>query len=286
MRKLAFRIFSKLPPFSWIIAKLLGSEQRIIELERAVQCLKAELAFPRAADELRALFVTLVPQRVVGLQKIRIGDVHDGGYVMLDDFNGATQAYSLGIADNVSWDLAIAERGIPVEQFDYSIPRSPVANARFHFQRKMVSGLSDILVSHEQRQLLKIDIEGSEWGFFADAPEGSLAMFTQIVGEFHGFDRYFDPAWQQLAVRALRKLNETHQLIHLHENNSTGFFLADGIRVPVLFEFTFVLRSAFQFELTDERFPSPLDAPNVAGFEEIPLEKLLQSSLFPPANRL
>jgi hypothetical protein len=285
MKKRVFRLLSKVPPFSWLIAKLLLSDRRILDLERGLRRLKAELAFPQSGDALRALFVHLAPQRVVGRKKIRVGDMHDGGYVMLDDFAGITQAYSLGIADNVSWDLAIAARGIPVEQFDYSVSRSPVRHPRFRFHRAKVSRLSDILVSHAPGQLLKIDIEGSEWDFFADAPEGSLSVFNQIVGEFHDFDGYINPDWQQRALRALRNLDETHQLIHLHDNTSTGSFAVEGVHVPALFEFTYVLRSAYKFEPTDEPFPGPLDGVNMPGQEGLSLEPLLKSSLFPKSSR-
>ena len=279
MRKLAFRLLLRIPPFSWILTKILSSERRILELEWAVQSLKAQLAYPRDPNALHALFAGLVPQRVIGHSKIRLGDPHDGGYVMLDDFASITHASSLGIADNVSWDLAMAERGIPVEQFDFSIARSPVAHPKFRFHRTRVSSLDDILVSRAPGQVLKIDIEGSEWNFFADAPADALAVFTQIVGEFHDFHRFFDPAWRQPALRALRKLNETHQLIHWHANNTAGFFLADSVRVPVLFEFTFVLRAAYRFEATDETFPGPLDASNLPDRDDLPLDPLLRSAL-------
>jgi hypothetical protein len=142
----------------------------------------------------------------------------------------------------------------------------------------MVTRLDDILVSREPRQILKIDIEGSEWEFFANAGPVELAVFHQIVGEFHDFNRFFDPAWQRIACRALQRINETHQLIHLHGNNSTGYFLVDDVRVPALMELTFVLRSAYRFEATDETFPGPLDSPNTSRLEDIPLAPLIELS--------
>src|SRR5262249_15949851 len=60
----------------------------------------------------------LEPCSVEGIKKIRMGAEHDCGFVMLNDFAGISKALSLGIGWDVSWDLAVAERGIPVFQFD------------------------------------------------------------------------------------------------------------------------------------------------------------------------
>jgi hypothetical protein len=279
MKRFAVRLFSALPPFSWLIQKLVRNDIAILALKRDLELLSAEALFPRRAAQLRSILCLLKPRRVVGFDKIRIGANHDGGYVMLDDFGSTSGAFSLGIADEVSWDLAIAGRGIGVQQFDYSISRSPVDHPRFTFSRRKVAGIDDIRPRPEKKQLLKIDIEGSEWGFFDEAPSESLACFTQIVGEFHGFSLYYKPEWQLRAFRALQKLNQTHQLIHIHGNNGGGTFWADGILIPDLFELTFVLRSEYRFEDTDESFPGFLDFPNISAKTEYSLDEMLASSL-------
>jgi hypothetical protein len=67
----------------------------------------------------------LRPHRVDGLDKVRLGRFFDGGYVMLDAFDGVLAAYSLGINDDVSWDLDMAARGVPVFQYDHTIEAPP-----------------------------------------------------------------------------------------------------------------------------------------------------------------
>lgn len=42
------------------------------------------------------------PYELVGFEKIRVGRNNDGGYVMVDDFDGIEAAYSIGINDDVS----------------------------------------------------------------------------------------------------------------------------------------------------------------------------------------
>ena len=63
------------------------------------------------------------PRKRLDSTKIRLGRNFDGGYVLLDDFADVGAALSLGINDDASWDLDIAQRNIPVQQFDHTIDR-------------------------------------------------------------------------------------------------------------------------------------------------------------------
>ena len=56
---------------------------------------------------------------------IRIGRRNDGGYVMLNEFDGKIAAYSFGICDDVSWDSDIASRNIPCYMYDHTIEALP-----------------------------------------------------------------------------------------------------------------------------------------------------------------
>jgi hypothetical protein len=78
----------------------------------------------------------LEPMRAPEHRKIRVGKECDGGSVMLDDFTGIVAAYSIGISDEVSRDLDIAQRGIEVFQYDHTIPSAPLRHARLHWTRK------------------------------------------------------------------------------------------------------------------------------------------------------
>ena len=225
----------------------------------------------RKLDEILAL---LKPMKVVGFDKIRLGADHDGGYVMLDDFSGVTRAYSLGIYTEVSWDCAMADRGIRVSQFDYSIDKTPVPRPEFTFHKKRVESLADLGLAAQPGQILKIDIEGSEWGLFRQAAPGELPCFHQIFGEFHDFDRFYESAWQQTAVAALRRLNETHQLIHVHGNNWAPSFDTGKLKLPVSLELTYASKSKYKFAETDEKFPGPLDRPNIRHRPDPPLDAL------------
>ena len=279
MSGFVFSVLSKLPFIREIAGKFARTDNRQYEVERDLRLLSAEMYFPRKAAQLRSLFVLLKPRKVIGINKIHVGAERDGGYVMLDDFASVSGAYSLGIADDVSWDLEMAKRNIKVEQFDYSITKSPLAHPLFTFSQKKISKVSDILRGPETQRILKLDIEGSEWSFFETASPEELRSFTQIVGEFHYFSFYYKPEWQLLALRALQNLSKTHQLIHIHGNNGGHAFWADNILIPDLIELTFVLRSEYRFEDTDETFPGALDFPNDPGKDDYQLGPLLASGL-------
>ena len=80
----------------------------------------------------------LKPHAPLGKHKRRFGGRNDGGYVLIDDFSGIDHALSFGIDHNVSWDLDLARRGIPVTQYDHTIDRSPSEHPRIAFVRKKI----------------------------------------------------------------------------------------------------------------------------------------------------
>lgn len=109
------------------------------------------------------------------LEKIRVGSAADGGYIQLNDFTNITHAISLGISTDDNWDISLALRGIPVDQFDHSILEAPTNHRLLSFSRKRISvyrsaetaTLEDIVAPYFRPGLpdliLKMDIEGDEW---------------------------------------------------------------------------------------------------------------------------
>lgn len=54
------------------------------------------------AHQVRAVMRLLQPQRALGADKIRLGNIGDGGYICLDDFAGIDTALSFGINDDIA----------------------------------------------------------------------------------------------------------------------------------------------------------------------------------------
>lgn len=217
------------------------------------------------------------PRSVVGHRRIRVGRPHDGGYVMLDDFDGIGAAFSFGIGNDASWDVAIAQRGIPTYQFDHTIDASPSSHPQIHFFRHQIVGTPDedgvtigaVLARHgddrDATSVLKMDIEGAEWPAFANAEPGKLRRFSQIVCEFHRFHRVGDAAWYGVAKRAMENLAADFEVIHVHANNASPFVLIGDVPFPQTLEATLANRARYQFIPCCDTFPTALDQANIPG---------------------
>jgi hypothetical protein len=222
---------------------------------------------------LLAILKHLEPLQAIEHKKIRIGKNCDGGYVMLDDFRGITVAYSIGVCDEVSWDLNMAERGIEVFQYDHSIDSLPFQHPRFHWVKKgLGSSVTPDLETlprllkmngHFGRTdlLLKCDIEGCEWEVLAALPSECLQHFKQIVIEVHFLERLTNPDFATLVEKAVAVLTADHRVIHIHANNHRPYCIVGGVPLPSVLELTLARTRDVLMEKTNEIFPSELDTP-------------------------
>jgi hypothetical protein len=236
------------------------------------------ISLPAADLGVRALEVwqCLKPMDVIGGRLVRKGRPFDGGYVMLmADFRQVV-AYSLGIADDVSWDLDMADMGCDVFQYDHTIDQPPLRSESFHFSRFGIAARSssdgtfksvaDILAlnDHQHRTdlILKMDIEAAEWDVLGSLESDTLARFSQIIVELHWLALGEQPAQISRVVHVLHKMNETHQVIHLHANNHGPLGILGGVMLPDAMEVSYVRKADHQFKVCDRVFPTDLDMPN------------------------
>ncbi|MBR0168786.1 MAG: FkbM family methyltransferase [Synergistaceae bacterium] len=218
-----------------------------------------------------------------GFDLIRIGRDYDGGYIMLDDFEPGGIAYSFGISGDVSWDKDMASRGYDVFMYDHTIDGLPEENTRFHWSKL---GIADG-VTHDDRlktleelisrnghegkrdMILKMDVEGAEWGFLESVKPETLSQFSQMTFELHNMIKLAD---HERVLNILRKINETHQLVHLHANNVSSYVTIGGRNFAALFEVSYVLRDKYKFSSEyDVKLPLKIDMPNITGWPEIEL---------------
>ncbi len=219
--------------------------------------------------------------KVKSFELVRTGKHQDGGYIMLDDFHAGNIAYSFGICDDVSWDKDMASRGYDVFMYDHTIERLPEENPRFHWSKLGIADghtqddrlktLDELLRAnhHEdaRNMLLKMDVEGAEWGFFEQVSSETLSRFSQMTFEFHDILSNTDP---ERVLSAFRKINKTHQLIHMHGNNN-GAYISFGDKVfcdsP---ELSYVLRDQYSIEQEyDVDLPLSIDEVNFPSLPEI-----------------
>jgi hypothetical protein len=243
-------------------------------LSEAFQEISDELA-AETREEIKNVLRLLRPHAATGFSKARFGSPHDGGYVLLDDFQGVDTAFSLGVEQNAAWDVDVAERGLTVYQFDHTVDGPITDHARLVFARKRISpeagaeseSLSSLIRQHDRRNtnpniLLKIDIENDEWAVFDRTPPEILSRFSQIVGEFHYFEGLSDIRCRRLFTRVLTKLADVFAVVHVHANNCAASSNVAAFVFPNVLEITFANRGIYSFSETDEIFPGPLDAPN------------------------
>lgn len=222
----------------------------------------------------------------VGIDLIRVGSGCDGGYVMADCFSTANTAISLGISDDVSWDLEMANRGIKVLQFDPSIDFLPEDHPNFEWQKLGICGsrqliprplnfrfitLHDALAGadpEDNNLILKMDIEGFEYEVFPDSFD-ILPRFEQIVVEFHCLD---DPAYALAASSILDEIERTHQLIHVHANNYGVEIAVDGLIMASVLELTFLRMEGHEFSRESTAPKHVLDKANNGKIREFLLK--------------
>ncbi|WP_169508991.1 FkbM family methyltransferase [Amorphus coralli] len=232
---------------------------------------------PPTADEqarILELAAHFAPKRLRGLGKVRIGADHDGGYILADRLaDSGGEALSLGVADEVSWDVEMAEAGYLIHQYDHTVDGPPSEHVSIRFAKTKIvavpeSGGATIAealaaVSVDATDLiLKMDIEGDEWQVLEGIDDVSLSRFSQIVCEFHEFRQIGDDAWFQTARAALEKLSRSFDVVHVHANNYGALTALGNVPFPDLLEVTFVNRDRFETEEGTEYFPTSLDRPN------------------------
>lgn len=278
--------------------KLVYASNAYVTLKSAVNSMSGSLIRfdgPPAGEADRALLSALehiVP--VTGnwadsgreIELVRIGADHDGGYVMADDFN-VGGAISIGVGPDVTWDQAIAAKGIPVAMFDPTIRRPPalVPAAKFfrlglgsHHQPRM-EPLAELVHrgsnQTDQDLLLKVDVEGAEYEGIGEASQDLLGRFRQVVVELHGLSKLQDPSKRNRILGMLGKLNKTHASVHVHANNYDEVCLFDSYWFANAIEVTYVRRDLLKNTHHVDRIHSECDRPCDPRVSEISLEGLL-----------
>lgn len=194
---------------------------------------------------------------------IRLGNEYDGGYVIVDTLKNVDSVLSLGVGSDISFEESLSSHVNRVDLYDHTVPELPIKIDNANFFRLGISGdsrpnfltLSDAVASFRDgdKILLKMDIESSEWNVLASTPSTTLNRFQQIVVEFHGLLDIENPERAVKIIEALRNLNQTHRLVHLHINNYEPIRIVGGIVMPNVLEATYLNATESEFI----RIPGP-----------------------------
>lgn len=258
-----------------------------IEDERVVcECCSLPMGDDVRLEVFKSYHRNLKIRKAMGHALVRMGNQYDGGYIMLDDFQGGKIAYSIGISTDVSWDRDMASKGYNVYMYDHTIDELPYEDERFHFRKRGIASgyvhgrelgtLEDFLAenghSGMKNMILKMDVENAEWGALCMVPISVLEQFDQIIMELHGMDCIDHMVGLRTFV--LEKLAVTHTAVHVHYNNIGGEqYLMGKIPVSCAYEVTFANKKRYRFEDVEVDLPLDIDSPCMPHKKEISLKK-------------
>jgi hypothetical protein len=220
----------------------------------------------------------------------RIGEAHDGGYVMCTDGldSGLVGAYSYGINGFDGWGMGVASKyRLRLDEYDCTNFNQPAAcygcDVHFHpecilnaygspkpLYKKLAQQLQESGNGHaaDRSLLLKIDVEAAEWDVFADEPAENLRKFREIVVEYHWIEQTHK---HELYNRAVQKIEQAgFSVTHLHGNNFGGGTRYFGqYSIPNVIEVTYIPTPP-QGCAANIPYRLPQDTPNNANSAELP----------------
>lgn len=209
------------------------------------------------------------------LQKVRIGNPHDGGYVVaLQSIARSSALFSYGVGTDISFEKAYVDAtGKQAFCFDHTIDNFVVDQAyqnKITYLKEGISGIkadnTNNFLEHykergmTERVMFKADVEGAEFEFILNTDIAELARVTTgLVFEFHYLQ---DPTRQKDTFECLKRLNEHFLLCHVHGNNYANNFIYEEIQlnnyiktysVPEVIELTFVNKDLVPYIAEDKK---------------------------------
>lgn len=257
-------------------------------LDHAIQSYADTLQPSATLDFLRTLRLCAPCQKFE-----RVGEPHDGGYVMCMDGleKGLVGAYSYGINGFDGWGMSVASRyHIPLNEYDCTNGDKPKVckgcTVHFHYEcilnnnAQPVASMSQPYKTLTQQLqesgnakaadrslLLKIDVEAAEWSVFAEEPVANLKKFREIVVEYHWLGQRDK---HNLYLKAVKKIEEAgFAVAHLHGNNYGGGLEHFGeYHIPNVIEVTYIPKPETGCA-ANIPYRVPQDTPNNAALPEV-----------------
>lgn len=230
----------------------------------------------------------LVPA-VIGSEKKSFGRIGDGTYVLptgLISNDNNSILLSFGISDDMSFEKQFNSEfpNIEIYTFDPTIERLPEEKTKIKFYKmglakkdyagRRLFSLDSIFkklnLSFDKLYLLKVDIEGWEWGCILDVI--NKIDVPVICMELHFFPLTTKSETLLLPFKFLKKKNTLKALLgkyyihHLHANNYQYVNLKKGV-FPAYVEVTLIRKDIFyqsiQSDLIKHNVPTMKDKPDI-----------------------
>lgn len=204
--------------------------------------------------------------------KIRLGKDNDGGYIICDIPNIEYSIFlSAGIGNDISFEEDFCKKynNLKCYAYDGTINNIKINDKNIQFIKKNISPNETDkttnmynYINNNENIFLKMDIEGAEVDWLNSLSDEQLNKFSQIVIEFHN-------PFTEKEQKMFNKLCENHYLVHFHPNNCCGVNEYKGIKIPVVFECTYLHKKHFTDNplLNKMKIPSSLDMKNTNNEE-------------------
>lgn len=217
----------------------------VFKLERL---LREDLYSHMLHEEFNHFLELLTLDATVNIQFARKGSINDGGYVFCDLGKRYSKLISFGVGDNVDFEYAISELVNTMDLYDPNVKSLPrfIENATLHKVGlgpqtgngflTLYDSIKDLLPNDQL--LLKIDIEGGEWDSLVATDGELLKSFSQIFLELHHLHQVHESRTLSKYIIALEKLRQHHDLVNIHANNWSPYFVVRGVPLPDTIEIT------------------------------------------------
>jgi FkbM family methyltransferase len=231
--------------------------------------LARSVAYDAQLHELLVPVMDLMTTQKIEKPLIRLGSEFDGGYLVVDQDYADSFLISAGISNNNEFEMNFAGLGGHGHQVDYTIVDAPKQHPNLTFKGSRIVGeaskerkydvtLDEVYINYIQgsqyqnsRNVLKMDIEGSEWDILNSST--TLHKFDQILIELHYLEKLAKKEFQELYLSGLNKLLASYFPISIAGNNCCGFVTIGGFAIPRYIEMTLANRSAYRIVSEDAK---------------------------------
>ena len=211
--------------------------------------------------------------------KIRVGPKSDGGYVIVDGYE-YDLFISCGIGNNNDFDIDMINKNKSLQclAFDGTIDKLPKTSNQIKFIKKNIGTVNSSSTTNLNQYIymydnifLAMDIEGAEYDWLNSLTDDQLLKFKQIVIEIHQPVKVKTGHGISIEnrLKALNKLSRLFYLCHLHPNNCCGVRVVNGIKIPNIYEATYLRKDELKLDRSSELIPSKLDYKNVKDKDNI-----------------
>ena len=220
--------------------------------------------------------------KIVADKKLKLfGFLKDGAYVLTDDLNKVSIAYSFGVDEEYSFELDLADNGIDIYMYDPTIQGLNFTiykkyfnkdfkhdidyyQKKLHFfkigitdsqnKRNNMNTLEELMKVNghlnEANRILKMDVEGAEWNVLKELSYDILKKFKYISFELHLGE--FPKGYYSDVIK---KLSKFHQVIFIRCNNWGNVIEFGYNRFCNCIELTYILKKGNQFLIDDTKYP-------------------------------